>query len=41
MLSRILVQVINPDPGKTLPVWLAALLVIACMAIVGNVEAMS
>lgn len=41
MLSRLLVQVINPDPGKTLPVWLAALLVIACIAIAGNVEAMS
>ncbi len=41
MLSRILVQVINPNPDKTLPVWLAALLIIACMAIVGNVEAMS
>ena len=41
MLSRILIEAIKPDPGKTLPVWLAALLIVACIAIVGNVEAMS
>lgn len=41
MLSRILIQIINPAPDKTLPGWLVAVLVVLCIAVVGNVEAMS
>lgn len=38
MLSRALMAIVNPRPDKALPVWLAAALVVGCIALAGNLE---